>query len=87
MSYCVLLPEIFSGSFDVRTPQDRVLNLRLPAAMRRDLDAAAQAGGVRLSVVTRNALAAGLAAIRSTDQPDPPPSAAPATRLPLPVAA
>ena len=65
----------------MRTAHDEFLTLRLPASMRRDLDAAARAGGVRLSVVTRNALAVGLAAIRTTDQPDPPPPAAPAVRL------
>lgn len=67
----------------MRTAHDEFLTLRLPAAMRRDLDAAAQAGGVRLSVATRTALAVGLAAIRSTDRPDPPPPAAPAARLPV----
>ncbi|MCJ2070775.1 hypothetical protein MKK75_18590, partial [Methylobacterium sp. J-030] len=82
LAACVLLRECFrSGSFDVRTPQDRVLNLRLPASMRRDLDAAAHAGGVRLSVATRTALAVGLAAIRTNDQPDPPPPAGPAAAL------
>ena len=62
----------------MRIAHDETLHLRLPAAMRRDLDAAARAGGTRLSVVTRNALAVGLAAIRSTDTGrDPPPSAPP----------
>ncbi|MCJ2093126.1 hypothetical protein MKK67_11550 [Methylobacterium sp. J-072] len=64
----------------MRIAQDRVLNLRLPAALRRDLDAAAQAGGVRLSVATRTALAVGLASIRRTDQPDPP-AAGPAAAM------
>jgi len=58
----------------VRTAHDEFLTLRLPASMRRDLNAAAQAGGVRLSVATRTALAVGLASIRRTDQPDPPPA-------------
>ncbi|MCJ2072669.1 hypothetical protein MKK75_28415 [Methylobacterium sp. J-030] len=66
----------------MRTPQDRVLNRRLPAAMRRDLDAAAHAGGIRLSVATRTARAVGPAGIRPNDQPDPPPPAGPAAALP-----
>jgi hypothetical protein len=72
----------------VRTAHDEFLTLRLPAAMRRDLDAAAHAGGVRLSVATRTALALGLASIRSapTDPRDPSPSA-PGARSSLPVAA
>ncbi|PJI54226.1 hypothetical protein CTI14_18090 [Methylobacterium radiotolerans] len=70
----------------MRGSHDEFLTLRLPASLRRDLDAAAQASGLRLSVVTRNALSVGLAAIRSTDQPDPPP-AAPGARPSLPVAA
>lgn len=62
--------------------QDRVLNLRLPAAMRQDLDAAAQAGGVHLSVATRTALAVGLAAIRAIPSPDrDPPPAGPAAAM------
>ncbi|GJE14781.1 hypothetical protein [Methylobacterium longum] len=67
----------------MRTAHDEFLTLRLPASLRRDLDAAARAGGVRLSVATRTALAVGLASIRSTDQPDPTPPAAPAVRLPV----
>ena len=63
----------------MRNAHDETLHLRLPASMRRDLDDAARAGGVRLSVATRNALALGLAAIRSADlDRDPPPPAAPA---------
>ena len=43
---------------------------------------AARAGGTRLSVVTRNALAVGLAAIRSTDgDRDPPPASPGATAM------
>lgn len=66
----------------MRAAHDDFLTLRLPASMRRDLDAAARAGGVRLSVATRTALAVGLATIRSTgsDQDPPPPSGAPAMR-------
>ncbi len=65
----------------MRIAHDETLHLRLPAALRRDLDAAARAGGTRLSVVTRNALAVGLATIRSTDSDrDPPPPGAPAMR-------
>lgn len=58
----------------MRAAHDYFLTLRLPAAMRRDLDAAARAGGTRLSVVTRNALAVGLAAIRSPDTDRDPPA-------------
>lgn len=65
----------------MRIAHDETLHLRLPAALRRDLDAAARAGGVRLSVATRTALAVGLAAIR-TDGPDiDPPPAAPAPAM------
>lgn len=66
----------------MRTAHDDFLTLRLTAAMRRDLDAAARAGGVRLSVATRTALAVGLAAIRTpdTDRDPPPSSGAPAMR-------
>lgn len=65
----------------MRIAHDETLHLRLPAAMRRDLDAAARAGGVRLSVATRTALAVGLASIRSPDRPDPPPPAGPAAAM------
>ncbi|GJE14438.1 hypothetical protein FOHLNKBM_5513 [Methylobacterium longum] len=70
----------------MRTAHDEFLTLRLPASLRRDLDAA-RAGGVRLSVATRTALAVGLASIRSTDQPDPTPPGAAGPRQPLLVAA
>lgn len=60
----------------MRIAHDETLHLRLPASMRRDLDAAARAGGTRLSVVTRNALAVGLAAIR-TNGPDRDPPTSP----------
>lgn len=66
----------------MRTAHDEFLTLRLPASLRRDLDAAAQAGGVRQSVATRTALALGLASIRSkpSDPRDPSP-AGPAAAL------
>jgi hypothetical protein len=58
----------------VRIAHDETLHFRVPAALRAELDGQARAAGVKLSVVTRNALSVGLAAIRSTDRPDPPPS-------------
>ncbi|MCJ2025172.1 hypothetical protein [Methylobacterium sp. J-067] len=58
----------------MRIAHDETLRLRLPASLRRDLDAAARAGGVRLSVATRTALSVGLAAIRSTDSDRDPPT-------------
>jgi hypothetical protein len=65
----------------VRNAHDETLHLRLPAALRRDLDAAARAGGVRLSAATRNALVIGLATLRSGEPDrDPPSPAAPALR-------
>ncbi len=60
----------------MRAAHDDFLTLRLPAALRRDLDAAARAGGTHLSVVTRTALAVGLAAIR-TNGPDRDPPTSP----------
>lgn len=67
----------------MRAAHDEFLTLRLPASMRRDLNAAAQAGGVRLSVATRTALAVGLASIRSASSLDPrdPPPAGPAAAM------
>jgi hypothetical protein len=65
----------------VRTAHDETLHFRVPAALRAELDGQARAAGVKLSVVTRNALAVGLASIRSTDQPDPPPPAGRAVAL------
>lgn len=47
----------------VRLAHDETLHLRLPASMRAALDGEARAAGVKLSVVTRNALAVGLKAI------------------------
>ena len=69
----------------MRSAHDEFLTLRLPASMRRDLDAAARAGGVRLSVATRTALSVGLASIRSAPSPDPrdPPPAGPAAQMPV----
>lgn len=85
--HVLFLEDVGSGSFDVRAARDEFLTLRLPASLRRNLDAAAQAGGVRLSVATRMALAVGFAAIRTSDQPDPPPPAAPGARQPMQAAA
>ena len=66
----------------MRMPQDRVLNLRVPAALRRQLDAAAGGSPRGMSIVARNALALGLAAISPTSGPDdPPPPAAPSAAL------
>lgn len=66
----------------MRIAHDETLHLRLPAAMRRDLDAAARAGGVRLSVATRTVLTVGLAAIRSTDPDRDPPASPGAATMP-----
>ena len=68
----------------MRTAQDRVLNLRLPAETRAFLDDEARAAGLKISVVARNALAVGLQAIRqSPSDPSDPPPAGPAAQMPV----
>lgn len=63
-----------TGEIAVRSRHDETLHLhlhlRLPAALRADLDGQAREAGVRLSVVTRNALAVGLVLIRNQSTPD-----------------
>ena len=66
----------------MRTAQDEFLTLRLPRDLRAALAGRAQATGATVSVITRNALALGLAAISSAGGPDdPPPPAAPSAAL------
>lgn len=67
----------------MRTAHDETLHLRLPAALRADLDGAARAVGGKLSPVARRALEIGLRTIRATDDRDPPPPAAPACAIPV----
>lgn len=59
----------------MRTAHDETLHLRLPRDLRAALDGEARASGVKLSTLTRNALALGLRAIRTGPDRDPPPSA------------
>ena len=65
----------------MRTPHDRVLNLRVPASLRDQLDAAAQANPRGLSETARRALAAGLAIIVSGAPDRDPPPAGPAAAM------
>ena len=70
----------------MRTDLDATFHLRLPAALRRDLDGAARASGGKLSPIARKALALGLRALTSQNDDDPPP-APPGPAVSMPVAA